>query len=99
MEEKKLPAKRPISFSKANEDVNRYLQQRIESDPSFNLSDYICKLIRKAQASEGLSDELKLVVKDAVKEALMETNFTFQAQNNRLDEEELEDRLTQLMNL
>ncbi len=100
MAERKLPVKRPISFSKANEDVNRYLQDRIDSEADFNLSDYICKLIRKAKANEELSDELKLVVKEAVVEALSETNFSVHFKNeDRLEKEVLEDSINQLLNL
>lgn len=106
MEEKKLPAKRLISFSKANEDVNRYLQNLIDNEDNFNLSIYICQMIREVKMNRQTSnqysqDEWKALVKEALIEALEETDFDVKVKpkDARISQEELEDRLTQLMNL
>ncbi len=106
MQEKKLPSKRLISFSKANEDVNRYLQELIDTEKDFNLSIYICQMIREVKMNRQTSnqysqDEWKALVKEALIEALEETDFDVKVKpkDARISKEELEDRLTQLMNL
>ena len=106
MQEKKLPSKRLICFSKANEDVNRYLQELIDSEKDFNLSIYICQMIREVKMNRQTSnqysqDEWKALVKEALIEALEETDFDvkLKPKDATISQEELEDRLTQLMNL
>ena len=117
MEEKKLPQKRLISFSKANEDVNRFLQELIDNEEGFNLSIYICQLVRESKKNREISEdlrrmmmpaqqigdtqELKAIVKEALIEALRETNFNVQIKTDdqRIEKEELEDRISQLLNL
>lgn len=106
MEEKKLPAKRLISFSKANEDVNRYLQNLIDNEDNFNLSIYICQMIREVKMNrqtpnQYAPDEWKALVKEALIEALEEADFDVKVKpkDGRISKEELEDRLMQLANL
>lgn len=103
MEKKKLPNKRPISFSKANVDVNQYLEDRINSDPSFNYSDYICKLVRKDISNTSISDDLKVIVREAMIEVLSEANFKFSLNApdsiEPLDDEVLESNINALIDL
>lgn len=103
MEKKKLPNKRPISFSKANADVNEYLENRISSDSNFNYSDYICKLVRKDISNARLSDDLKIIVKEAMIEILSEANFNFSLNQTdfiqELDDEVLESSINALDDL
>ncbi|MFR6473482.1 MAG: hypothetical protein ACLUPE_14235 [Turicibacter sanguinis] len=101
MEKKKLPNKRPISFSKANADVNEYLDNKITNEPDFNYSDYICKLVRDDMLNVELVDKIKDVVKGAVLEALTETNLslTITKQEQELEDEFLQSSLSALDDL